>query len=216
MAAQPAPDSIRSLEQARQRILQQIASLGDLRPGPLAPALHQVRQAGLPLPQQRPSRPRALLPAASPPRRQQRTTRTVPPRGVAATQAQVAECRRLRRLVAELIEISERLCDARAARPGRQGAGLRKKKACAPLFGPAIEAEIDRFITPGAADALDFEAIETHVRRRALELAARAVEQRLNADREDYRGPAAPCACGQAARYAGTTPQDLRDGLGER
>ena len=32
---------------------------------------------------------------------------------VDTTQAQIAEYRRLRRLVAELIEISERLCDAR-------------------------------------------------------------------------------------------------------
>jgi len=39
-------------------------------------------------------------------------------------------------------------------------------------------------------------------RRQALGLAARALEQRLNADTSDYAGPQLPCACGQAARRA--------------
>ena len=120
MAAQPAPDSIRSLEQARQRILQQIASLGDLRPGPLHQRFIKCGKPGCRCRNKgHPGHgPYYLLQV----RRggKQRTTRTVPPRGVAATQAQVAECRRLRRLVAELIEISERLCDARQhARDGK-------------------------------------------------------------------------------------------------
>ena len=38
-------------------------------------------------------------------------------------------------------------------------------------------------------------------RRQALGLAARALEQRLNADTSDYAGPQSPCACGQPARY---------------
>jgi hypothetical protein len=38
-------------------------------------------------------------------------------------------------------------------------------------------------------------------RRQALRLAARAVEQRLNADTSDYAGPQLACACGQSARY---------------
>ena len=50
---------------------------------------------------------------------------------------------------------------------------------------------------------MDFEALETAVRQRALALAARAVERRLNADRSDYAGPRVPCACGETARYAG-------------
>lgn len=38
-------------------------------------------------------------------------------------------------------------------------------------------------------------------RRQALRLAARALEQRLNADTSDYAGPQLWCACGQSARY---------------
>src|SRR5271167_4270496 len=40
-------------------------------------------------------------------------------------------------------------------------------------------------------------------RRQALQLAARALEQRLNADISDYVGPQLPCSCGGSARYHG-------------
>ena len=40
---------------------------------------------------------------------------------------------------------------------------------------------------------LDFEAVEMAARRQALCLAARALEQRLNADTSDYVGPELPC-----------------------
>ena len=90
----------------------------------------------------------------------------------------------------------------------------RKKKACEQEFAPAIEAEIARLVAPGAADRLDFEAFETHLRRQALQLAARAVERRLNADRSDHAGPTAPCACGRLARYAGRRPKTFESALG--
>lgn len=47
----------------------------------------------------------------------------------------------------------------------------------------------------------DLEAIEMAARGQALRLAARALEQRLNADAGDYQGPQLACACGQRARY---------------
>jgi hypothetical protein len=51
-------------------------------------------------------------------------------------------------------------------------------------------------------------------RRRALSVAARAVEQRLNADTSDHVGPAVPCPCGKAARYAGRHPKTVMSVLG--
>ena len=51
-------------------------------------------------------------------------------------------------------------------------------------------------------------------RRRALSVAARAVEQRLNADTSDHAGPTAPCPCGKAARYAGRHPKTVVSVLG--
>jgi hypothetical protein len=40
-------------------------------------------------------------------------------------------------------------------------------------------AEIEALVGPGAIEGLDFEAIETATRRRALSAAARAVERRV-------------------------------------
>jgi len=64
------------------------------------------------------------------------------------------------------------------------------------------------------ADTLDFEAVEVAVRRHALHLAARVVEQRLNADTSDHAGATRACACGQSARYAGRRPKRFTTVLG--
>lgn len=58
------------------------------------------------------------------------------------------------------------------------------------------------------------EAIEPAARRTALRVAARAVEQRLNADPSDHAGPSASCACGQPARYAGRHDKTFESVLG--
>ena len=53
------------------------------------------------------------------------------------------------------------------------------------------------------------------MRHSALQLAARAVEQRLNADLSDCCGPFRPCpACGLPARYAGRHPKTFVTVLG--
>jgi hypothetical protein len=63
---------------------------------------------------------------------------------------------------------------------------------------------------------LDFEAIETAARRRAFQVAARAVERRLNADTFDHAGPSLSCpGCGNAARYAGRHDKTFTTALGE-
>ena len=51
-------------------------------------------------------------------------------------------------------------------------------------------------------------------RRQALRLAARALEQRLNADASDYAGPQLACACGQSARYIGRRAKSFVSVLG--
>jgi hypothetical protein len=67
----------------------------------------------------------------------------------------------------------------------------------------------------GTSDGIDFEAIETAARRQVLALAARAIEQRLNADTSDHAGPALDCPCGQSARYAGRRIKVVQSILGE-
>ncbi|MFV2065026.1 MAG: ISKra4 family transposase [Chloroflexota bacterium] len=74
---------------------------------------------------------------------------------------------------------------------------------------------MDALVGPGAADGLDFEAIELAARGRALSVAARAVERRLDADRSDHIGPAIACDCGRQARYAGRRPKTFSTALGE-
>jgi hypothetical protein len=61
---------------------------------------------------------------------------------------------------------------------------------------------------------LDLEALESAVRRQALHLAGRAVEQRLNADRSDAGTSALRCACGETARYVGRRKKTFASVLG--
>ena len=59
-------------------------------------------------------------------------TRTIPSSEVETTRAHIAECRRLRRLVGELVEVSEQLCQARMAQSrseAREGEERKKKPA---------------------------------------------------------------------------------------
>jgi Uncharacterised protein family (UPF0236) len=60
---------------------------------------------------------------------------------------------------------------------------------------------------------LDLEALEMAIRRQALHLAGRAVEQRLNADHSDAE-TTARCECGQLARYAGRREKTFQSVLG--
>lgn len=56
--------------------------------------------------------------------------------------------------------------------------------------------------------------METAARRQALRLAARALEQRLNADVSDHAGPELPCSCGEMAQYHGRHSKTFESVLG--
>jgi hypothetical protein len=96
----------------------------------------------------------------------------------------------------------------RLARGGQKG-GFKT------AFEAEIVTEIETLVGPGAVDEWDFEAIEMAARRKAMRVAARAVEQRLNADTSDHAGPTWPCACGQQARYAGRRGKSFESVLGD-
>jgi hypothetical protein len=81
-------------------------------------------------------------------------------------------------------------------------------------FEAEIVAEIEALVGTGAVDDWDFEAIETAARRKAMRVAARAVERRINADTSDHAGATAPCACGLPARYAGRHDKTFESVLG--
>jgi hypothetical protein len=102
----------------------------------------------------------------------------------------------------------------RCARGGLARGG--QKGGCQAAFEAAVVEEIEALIAPGAADRLDFEAVETAVRRQALAVAARAVEHRLNADHTDHTGAQRSCpGCGAPARYAGRREKCFTSVLGE-
>lgn len=74
--------------------------------------------------------------------------------------------------------------------------------------------EIEALLGRQAVADLDFEAVEVAARRQALRLAARALEQRLNADTSDHVGPELPCTCGALAQYRGRHEKTFESVLG--
>ena len=109
----------------REAILRELASIGDLRPGSLferyrkcgKPGCHCVREGD---PRHGPN---WVLTARVNGRA---VTRSIPDEAVAETQAQIGEYKRLRALTAELVAVSEGLCQARLG--AARGAGREVKK----------------------------------------------------------------------------------------
>ena len=74
--------------------------------------------------------------------------------------------------------------------------------------------EVEALLGREAVAGLDFEALEVALRHRTLWLAARAIEQRLNADTADEAGPRVPCRCGGEAHFAGRRAKQFQSVLG--
>jgi hypothetical protein len=89
-----------------------------------------------------------------------------------------------------------------------------KKTALDGLLAAEILWDIEALLGRQALDQLDLEALENAVRRQVLRLAARAVEQQLNADHSDADSNEARCECGQLARYAGRREKTFVSVLG--
>ena len=116
------------LRRRRDQIRDQLASLGDLRPGSLVgryrrcgkPNCHCAREEG-----------GGHGPSWSLTRGVggRTVTRIIPPAAVSRTREQIAEYQRLRRLTAELVEVSDGLCDALLAGPGGSDGESPKKGA---------------------------------------------------------------------------------------
>ena len=129
--------STAELEARRSRLLADLGSVGDLRPGTL---VERFRKCG---------KPNCRCAREGDPGHGPVWTLTfrsggksknqmIPPEAVAETRAQVEECRRLRRLTGELIEVSEGLCHARlssdreAGREAKKGASRKPSRRSAP------------------------------------------------------------------------------------
>ena len=121
----PAPSDTAALQQRRQELLARIAALGDLRPGSL---VQNYRRCGRPNcfcadKQHAGHGPYWLLTRTV---KGKTRSQSIPASQVKATQAQIAECQRLRRLVAELIDVSDDLCRSRLK---KGTSAVRKKSA---------------------------------------------------------------------------------------
>lgn len=127
----PVPLSDPALEKRRQALLGQLARLGDLRPGSLVQRFTKCGQASCHCAKKgaRGHGPQWVVTTKVGGKTR---TRAIPPQALEQTRAAIAECQRLRKLVAELIEISEQVCDARVQTARRDAADAGKKKPARP------------------------------------------------------------------------------------
>src|SRR5882672_312314 len=92
--------------------------------------------------------------------------------------------------------------------------GGAKKRGLQTNLQNEIVQEIKTLLGHQAVADLDLEALEMAARRQALRSAARALEQRLNADITDHAGPQLPCSCGGSAQYHGRHGKTFESVLG--
>ena len=106
------PKQVQKMIQQRDRLKAQIVAVGDFRPGSL---VERYRRCGKPTCRCAQEGARGHGPSWSLTRAVggRTVTRVIPAAAVETTRQQIAEYRRFRALVRELVETSERLCDTR-------------------------------------------------------------------------------------------------------
>jgi len=116
------------LRQRRDEIRDELAGIGDLRPGSL---VGRFRKCGKPNCHCAREEDGGHGPSWSLTRGVggRTVTRIIPPAAVPRTREQIAEYQRLRRLTGELVEVSEGLCEALLAAPGAVSGEASKKGA---------------------------------------------------------------------------------------
>jgi hypothetical protein len=123
-------DTVHALQQRRAQLKTKLAQVGDLRPGSLVERYRRCGKAGCHCAARDAE---GHGPSWSLTRKVEgRTvTRVIPAAAVAQTRQQMAEYQRFRRLVRELIETNEQLCNAQLDRgQGDLLRGGRPKKGC--------------------------------------------------------------------------------------
>ena len=123
-------------------------------------------------------------------------TRTVPGTALERVREQIAEYHRFRSLVRDMVEVNCQLCDAQIDEDRQAGQG---RKNFAAMLTAEIAAEVEHLAGAGPEVGLDFEAVETAVRRTALQLMGQALARALNVDHGDDHSPRLFCTCGHTA-----------------
>ncbi len=128
MAKTHGPEMLRN---RRNEICEELASIGDLRPGSLVARYRKCGKANCHCAREEGG---GHGPSWSLTRKVggKTVTKIIPPSAVAQTERQIAEYRRLRKLTGELVEVSEKLCDLMLSDPkagideaGKKGASKR-------------------------------------------------------------------------------------------
>ncbi len=126
---------ISTLERRRAQVLDQLASVGEMRAGSLTARYRRCGKSGCRC--ARPGDP-GHGPVLSLTRHEngKTVTRIIPAHAEAETRARIAEHRRFRQLTKELVAVSTALSEARLAAGSEQTAGAVKKGASRKLSGP--------------------------------------------------------------------------------
>jgi len=88
------------------------------------------------------------------------------------------------------------------------------KKGLQTALESEVLQEVEALLGREAVAELDFEALEMTLRQGTLRLAARAIEQRINADTSDEVGSRTPCRCGGEAHFLGRRSKQFHSVLG--
>ena len=113
-----------TLSRRRNEICEELASIGDLRPGSLVARYRKCGKANCHCAKEEGG---GHGPSWSLTRKVD--GKIIPPSAVSQTQKHIAEYRRLRNLTGELVEVSEGLCDVMLSNPGAVRADTGKKGA---------------------------------------------------------------------------------------
>ena len=110
-----------------------------------------------------------------------------------------------------------RNCAGRGSRPAGTRGGTPKKglRSLTDAFASDIAAEIDALAGAGAADGIDFERLETSVRRRAFGPGGAGGGAAAERGTERPGGTTLPCGCGGRASYAGRRAKTMTAVLGD-
>lgn len=121
------PDKLHVLARRRDELRARLAQVGDMRPGSLTERYRRCGKAGCHCASKGSD---GHGPSWSLTRevKGKTVTRIIPPQAVARTREQIAEYRRFRGLVRELVETSEQLCDAKLEVPEAASAEEAAKK----------------------------------------------------------------------------------------
>ena len=152
------PATLSELEAQCDRLKRQLSALGDLRPGRL---VQRYRKCGKPncrcaQPDEVGHGPCWSLTHDV---KGKTATRIIPEALVPRTREQIAEYHRLRDLTRDLVEVSEKICEARIQ--NRKAEHNSKKTSLAAQLTRDAAVEVDALLGSGASDGIDFEAVET-------------------------------------------------------